>query len=45
VFHQGTGLYLYQMAFPPAVNAEEVKTGVFQGEFRLNFPEAGDDLL
>jgi hypothetical protein len=44
VFHQGTGFYLYQVAFPPPVNTEKVKTGVSQREFGPNFAEAGDDL-
>jgi hypothetical protein len=43
VFHQGTGLYLYQVALLPAVGAEEVETGVFQAEFRPNFAKAGDN--
>jgi hypothetical protein len=43
LFHQGAGLYLYQVAFPPAVGAEKIEPGILQAELRLNFAKAGDN--
>jgi hypothetical protein len=44
MFYQGTGLYLYQVAFPLPVKTEKVKTGIPYRKFGLNFTDAGDDL-
>jgi hypothetical protein len=45
VFHQGTGFYLHQVPFPFLTDAEEVETGIPQGEFFPNLGDSGDDLI